>query len=90
MLVFVDLVETPDYFEDSEKFYKKLSDLKGEMDDIIEIYEDIIIHNIIDDLKDFEKKYDDEEEEKNDEEVKQMASDGMNDPDGEITTEKEK
>lgn len=63
LLVFADLIKTPDYFEDSEKFYKKLTDVREEVDAIVEIFEDIVIHNIIDDLKEFEEKDDEEEEE---------------------------
>lgn len=64
LLVFTDLIETPNYFEDSENFYKKLSDVREEVEGTVEIFQEIMIHNIIEDLREFELKDDDEEDEK--------------------------
>lgn len=65
LFLFVDIVKTPDYFDEHEKFYDKLNDVNNEIDGFIECAQEIIIHEIIDDLEPFKVKDDDDNEEAN-------------------------
>lgn len=62
LLVLSDIVETPDYFENSENFYKKLEEVDENIDGFVEIMSDYYIHEIIKDLDDFKLNDDDEDE----------------------------
>ena len=53
LITLSDLVTTPDYFEEGEKFFKKLEEVREIVCDFIESMEDISIHKIIDDLNEF-------------------------------------
>ncbi len=56
------LVETPDFFENEEKFYDKLNKVRENLDGFKDAVETQVIHEIIDELKPFELGDDDEEE----------------------------
>jgi len=58
-----DVVTTPDYFDKNEKFYTKWNHIKEEVDNFVDIYYDILEHNICDDLREFELGYDDDDNE---------------------------
>lgn len=63
LLVLSDIVETPDYFENSEKFYRKLEEVDENIDGFVEIMSDYYIHEIIKDLDEFKLNDDDEDDE---------------------------
>jgi hypothetical protein len=56
LLILTDLVETPDYFKDIDNFYKKLEDVMEVIDGFVDIMQDIAIHGIIEDMREFELK----------------------------------
>ena len=62
LTILADVVKTPDYFEDIDKFTRKREDIIEHLDDFEYTMSDIAIYGIIDELREFEKKYDDEEE----------------------------
>jgi hypothetical protein len=62
LTILADVVKTPDYFEDIDKFTRKREDIIEHLDDFECTMSDIAIYGIIDELREFEKKYDDEEE----------------------------
>ena len=57
------LVETPDFFDNEDKFYDKLNRIRENLDGFKDAVETLTIHNIINELKPFELEDDDEEEE---------------------------
>lgn len=62
LTILADVVKTADYFDDGEKFSQKWTEVSEEVDGFTEMMSDYYIHQIIDDLADFEKKYDDTNE----------------------------
>ena len=60
LTILADVVKTPDYFEDIEKFDRKRTEIIEQLDDFAETMSDAAIYDIIEDLKEFEKKYDEE------------------------------
>ena len=63
LTILADVVKTPDYFEDIDKFTRKREDIIEQLDDFEYTMRDFVVYGIIDELREFEKKYDDEEEE---------------------------
>ena len=61
LTILADVVKTPDYFEDIDKFTRKREEIIEQLDDFEYTMSDFAIYGIIDDLREFEKKYDDEE-----------------------------
>ena len=62
LVMFTDIIQTPDYFENSEKFYDKYNEIVQKVDGFIELINEITIHEIIEDLDEFKCKYDDNDE----------------------------
>ena len=62
LTILADVVKTPDYFEDIDKFTKKREEIIEQLDDFEYTMRDLVVYGIIDELREFEKKYDDEEE----------------------------
>ena len=58
--MYADIVKTADWYSEEEKFYQKWNAVKSEIDGFIEIITELAIHEIIDDLKEFKKKYEEE------------------------------
>ena len=65
LTILADVVKTPDYFEDIDKFTRKRENIIEQLDDFEYTMRDFVVYGIIDELREFEKKYDDEEEENN-------------------------
>ena len=63
LTILADVVKTPDYFEDIDKFTRKREEIIEQLDDFEYTMRDLVVYGIIDDLREFEKKYDDEDEE---------------------------
>ena len=61
LTILADVVKTPDYFEDIEKFDRKRTEIIEQLDDFAETMSDAAIYDIIEDLKEFEEKDDEEE-----------------------------
>ena len=60
LLMYTDIIKTADWYSEEENFYKKWNAIKSEINGFIEIITELAIHEIIDDLKEFEKKYEEE------------------------------
>lgn len=60
LTILADVVKTPDYFEDIEKFDRKRTEIIEQLDDFAETMSDAAIYDIIEDLREFEEKYDEE------------------------------
>ena len=60
-VIFTDVIKTPDYFENSEKFFDKVNELNEKLSGFIECYSDLCIHDIIDELDEYKLKYDEDE-----------------------------
>ncbi len=56
LFMFADIIETPNYFEETDHFFKKYQDIEESIDDFVEVIENIAIHDIINDLKEYEEK----------------------------------
>jgi len=65
LTILTAVVETPDYFENNDKFYEKYREVIKRIDDFIDTMEEVTIHEIIEELDEFKEKY----EEENDQEV---------------------
>ena len=53
LLVFADMVATPNFFENEENFYHKYKKVEELVDGFEELAQGILIHNIINDLEEF-------------------------------------
>lgn len=60
LTILADVVKTPDYFDDIDKFDRKRIAIAEQLDDFAETMSDIAIYSIIEDLREFEEKYDEE------------------------------
>ena len=60
LLMYADVIKTADWYSEEEKFYQKWNAVKSEIDGFIEIITELAVHEIIDDLKEFKKKYEEE------------------------------
>lgn len=58
LTLFADVIPTTDFFENEEKFYDKVNRINNIIDELVEILTEIKIHQIIEELRDFEVKYD--------------------------------
>lgn len=61
LLIISYVIETPNYFSDRDNFWEKHRAISDYIADFKSIVEEYYIHQIIEDLREFEKKYDDEE-----------------------------
>ena len=50
LFIYCDLVQTPDYFDDHEKFYEKLNDINDEINGFEEMIIENYNHSVINDL----------------------------------------
>lgn len=58
LTILADVVPTADFFENEEKFYDKVNRINEIIDGLAEILIEIKIHQIIEELREFEVKYD--------------------------------
>ena len=61
-------MKTPDWFDENEKFFDKISEINSNIDGFIESCREIAVYRIMDDLKEFEDRkksdmFDDESDE---------------------------
>lgn len=61
LTILADVVKTADYFDEGEKFSQKWTEISEEVDGFVEMMSEYFIHQIIEDLREFEVKYDDDE-----------------------------
>lgn len=59
LIILADVISTPDYFESQEKFYDKLNDINEELTYFEEESIDIVKHEIMNDLSEYELKDED-------------------------------
>lgn len=57
LTILADVVPTADFFENEEKFYDKVNRINEIIDGLVEILTEIKIHQIIEELREFEVKY---------------------------------
>lgn len=62
LTILADVVKTADYFDDGEKFSQKWTEISEEVDGFVEMMSEYFIHQIIEDLREFEVKDDEEDE----------------------------
>lgn len=74
LTILADVVKTPDYFEDIDKFTRKREEIIEQLDDFEYTMRDLVVYGIIDDLREFEKKYDDEDKHKVDDSLYDFTS----------------
>lgn len=56
LFILTQLVKTPDYFSEHENFFTKYNDLLRDIDEFVELIQDIVIHDIINELDEFKVK----------------------------------
>jgi len=60
LMIIRELVRTPDWFEESEKFYEKWNEIEETINGFVELCEDIAIYEIMEILRPWQEKYDEE------------------------------
>lgn len=84
-IILKELVNTPDWFDEHEKFYEKINDIKSEISGFEEICEEIAIYEVMNMLRKFDISNEPDESDKSDE-----VSDESNEVSDEVSDDSDK
>ena len=62
LVILADVVKTPDYFDDGERFSEKWTEVSENVTGYTDMCRELVIHDIIDDLKEFKDTGEEKEE----------------------------
>lgn len=61
-LILLKNVKTPDYFDEPEKYCKKVSDIKDKLEYFVDECAKIVTYDVIEKMRPYKEKYDEDEE----------------------------
>ena len=90
-MILKEIIATPDWFDEHEKFYEKLNEIKSNISGFKEICEEISIYEVMDMLREFDVSDEPEPDEVSDESGKVSdESDKVSDESGKVSDESDK